>query len=188
MKLKRTLILLFGCVWLSGCAGLFLAGAAGSFIVYDSRSLSTVEADARIYYLVNKSIVRDSELRDARISVTSFNRNVLLTGQVPKASQRVIAEKIAQRVANVRRVYDEIVVGPPAAYTQRSRDIWITGEVRSKMLAKKGLESGFIRIVTEDSVVFLMGNVTKSQASLAVDVARQVSGVNKVVKIFQYIH
>lgn len=172
---------------LSGCAGLFIAGAAGGMAVYDRRSLPVVESDARIYFVINKTIVRDPQFKGSYITVTSYNRNVLLTGETPKASLRVAAERIAQQTPNVNRVYDEITVGEPISYKQRARDTWITGEVRSKMLAKKGLESGSIRVVTENGTVFLMGFLTKSQSNLAVDVARQVSGVNKVVKIFQYI-
>ena len=112
---------------------------------------------------------------------------VLLVGQTPSASLRVVAEKIAHTTPNVRRVYDEIIVAGPSTFTERSKDTWITGEVRSRMLTKKGLESGSIRIVTEHGIVYLMGIATHEQANLAVAVARQVNGVRKVVKVFQYI-
>ena len=95
--------------------------------------------------------------------------------------------KIAQKTPNVRRVYDEVAVSMPISISQQSKDMIITGEVRSKILTKKGLESGSIRIVTENGVVYLMGIVTAAQGNLAVEVARQVSGVQKVVKVFQYI-
>ncbi|CZR29798.1 outer membrane lipoprotein [Legionella pneumophila] len=112
---------------------------------------------------------------------------VLLVGQTPAASLRVLAERIAQNAPGVKRVYDEITVDNPIPLTQRTKDSWITSQVRSNMLTKKGLESGSIRIVTENGVVYLMGIVSDEQALLAVDVARRVAGVRKVVKIFQYI-
>jgi osmotically-inducible protein OsmY len=87
----------------------------------------------------------------------------------------------------VHRVYDELTVAAPIPLSQSTKDSLITGQIRSAMLTKKGLESGSIRIVTENGAVFLMGVVTPEQASLAVDVARRVKGVIKVVKIFQYI-
>jgi osmotically-inducible protein OsmY len=172
---------------LTSCVAVVVVGAAAG-LVYDRRSVTTLEADARLYHRINKAIVTSHQLRGARILVTSFNRNILLVGQAPLASQRIAAEKTAQETPGVGRVYDEVVVSYPIALTQRSKDSWITSQVRSNMLTKKGLESGSIRIVTEQGVVFLMGIVTAEQASLAVDVARRVKGVNKVVKIFQYIH
>ena len=113
---------------------------------------------------------------------------LLLWLQVPLASLRVVAEKIARNTPGVQRVYDEVSVNNPIPLTQRTKDSWITGQVRSNMLTKKGLESGSIRVVTENGVVYLMGIATAEQAALSVDVARRVAGVVKVVKIFQYIH
>ena len=112
---------------------------------------------------------------------------MLLVGQTPAASLRVLAEKTARSASGVKRVYDEVTIGHPIPLTQRTKDSWITSQVRSNMLTKKGLESGSIRVVTENGAVYLMGIVTAEQGSLAVDVARRVTGVNKVVKIFQYI-
>lgn len=187
---KKPICLLLGIVLailLTGCVAAVVVTAAG-MAVYDRRGVITLERDARIFHLVRKGIVTDPRFYDSHIVVSSFNQVVLLTGQTPVASLRVIAEKIAQSVPNVRRVYDEISVGSPLPMAKRTKDSLITGEIRSLMFTKKGLESGSIRIITEDSVVYLMGIVTNEQADLAVEVARQVKGVNKVVKIFQYIH
>ena len=155
--------------------------------VYDRRSMSMIERDARIFYVVHKAIVTDPRFRDSRIVVSSFNQVVLLAGQTPNASLRSVAEKIAKSAPRVLRVYDEITVDYPLLLTERSKDSLITGQVRSSMLTQKGLESGSIHIVTENGVVYLMGIVTHEQANLAVNVARQIKGVRKVVKIFQYI-
>lgn len=186
MKLKTVIFLLVSAL-LTSCAAVVVVGAAGSMAVYDRRSMSMIEHDARIFYVVHSAIVRDSRFHGSRILVSSFNEVVLLVGQTPSASLRVLAEKIARSAPNVRRVYDEITVDYPLPLTQRSKDSFITAEVRSKMLAQKGLESGSIRIVTENGMVYLMGIATHQQANLAVNVARQVKGVRKVVKIFQYI-
>jgi len=183
----KTVIFLLLSTLLTSCAAVIVVGAAGGMAVYDRRSISMIEHDARIFYVLNKSIVQDPRFKNSRILISSFNEVVLLVGQTPTASLRVVAEKIARSAPNVRRVYDEITVDYPLAFTQRSKDSWITTEVRSKMLTQKGLESGSIRIVTENGVVYLMGIATHEQANLAVNVARQVSGVRKVVKIFQYI-
>lgn len=184
-RLKSIVVLLVSTM-LTGCVVAVVAGAAAG-MVYDRRSVTTMEADARLFHVIHKGIVADPQFRHSRILVTSFNRVVLLVGQTPTASLRVVAERVAQNTPGVKRVYDEITVDNPLSMSQRSKDSLITGQIRSNMLTKKGLESGSIRIVTENGVVYLMGIVTPEQASLAVDVARRINGVRKVVKIFQYI-
>ena len=186
MKIK-TIIFSLLCVLLAGCVAVVAVGAAGGMAVYDRRSVAMMERDARIFYVVHKAIVSDPRFRDSRIVVSSYNQVVLLVGQTPIASLRVAAEKIAHNTPKVRRVYDEITVDYPLPLSRQSKDTLITGQVRSKMLAQKGLESGSIHIVTENGVVYLMGIATQEQANLAVNVARQVKGVYKVVKVFQYI-
>lgn len=186
MKLRLLIAGLVSLV-LTGCVAAVVAGAAAGLIVYDRRSVTTLEADARIFHVVHTALVRDQRLRNSRILVTSFNRVVLLVGQTPAASLKVLAEKIAQNTPGVVRVYNEISVNYPIALSQRTTDSWITSQVRSQMLTAKGLESGSIRVITESSVVYLMGIATHEQANLAVANARQVNGVSKVVKVFQYI-
>lgn len=173
-------------ILLSSCVVAVVAGAAAG-MVYDRRSVSTLEADARLFHVIHTAIVTNPQFRESRILVSSFNRVVLLVGQTPAASLRVLAEKIARATPGVVRIYNEVSVAAPIPVTQRTKDSWITSQVRSSMLTKKGLESGSIRIVTENGVVYLMGIVSAEQADLSVDVARRVSGVVKVVKIFQYI-
>ena len=174
-------------ILLTGCVAAVVAGAAAGMIVYDRRGVTVIENDARILHVVNTAIATNPRFRDSRIVIVSFNRVVLLIGETPAASLRVLAEKIARNTPNVRRVYDEIAVGYPISMSTRTKDSFVTGQVRTQMLNKKGLESGSIRIVTENGVVYLMGIVTQEQANLAVNVARQVKSVRKVVKVFQYI-
>lgn len=184
-KLKSLTLLIIS-LCLTGCVVAVVAGAAAG-MVYDRRSVRTIEADARLFHVIHTAIVTDPQFKNSRILVTSFNRVVLLVGQTSSASARVIAEKIARNAPGVVRVYDEVTVNYPIPLAQRTKDSWISGQVRSNMLTKKGLESGSIRIVTENGVVYLMGIATHEQSNLAVDVARRVKGVVKVVKIFQYI-
>jgi osmotically-inducible protein OsmY len=184
-KLKSVTLVLVVTL-LSGCVAAVVTGAAVG-MVYDRRGMMTIEADTRLFHVIHKNIVTNRQFSDSRILVTSFNRVVLLVGQTPTASLRVLAEKIAQSTPGVERVYNEVIVSYPIPLTQRTKDSWITSQVRSSMLARKGLESGSIRVVTENGAVYLMGIVTDRQASLAVDVARRINGVRKVVKIFQYI-
>jgi osmotically-inducible protein OsmY len=188
MSLKfRSMIFLLVAALLTGCVAAVVTSAVAG-MVYDRRSLKTMEADARLYHVIHKTIITDHQFADSRVIVTSFNRAVLLVGETPTASLRDLAGKIAHSTPGAYRVYNELTVSHPIPLTLRSKDSWITSQVRSHLLAKKGLESGSIRIVTENGVVYLMGIATEQQASLAVDAARRVNGVTKVVKIFQYIH
>ena len=169
------------------CAAAVLAGAAGSYIVYDDRSMRSLEKDARIFHVVHTQFVRNAQLRNAHLDITSFKQIVLLTGQCPYASQRALAEKIGRDAPNVRKLYNEISIENPSNTWRKTKDTALTSNVRTHMLTKKGLESGSIQIVTENGVVFLMGDVTHAQADLAVNVAQAIPGVIKVVKVFQYL-
>jgi len=171
----------------AGCAAVVLAGAASGYIIYDDRSVRTLEKDGRIFHVVHKALVRTPELSNAHINVTSFKQAVLLTGEAPYASQRALAEKFARNAPNVRRIYNEITIGQPSSMWQRTQDSGITSNVKTHMLAKKDLESGAIHIITENGIVYLMGDVTHAQGDLAVNVARDIPGVYKVVKVFQYV-
>ena len=184
---RLTVIFLLICSILTGCGVAVVVGAAAGMVVYDRRSMSTIESDARIFYNLNKSIVGNPSFRGSHIVITSFNQIVLLVGQTSSPELKELAGKMAKSTPNVFRVYNQITIQPPSSLTQRSKDTWITSQVRTEMLTKKGLESGSIRIVTEDGVVFLMGIASHEQANLAVDVARRVQGVKKVVKVFRYI-
>jgi osmotically-inducible protein OsmY len=186
MKYRIVVYLLISSL-LCNCVAAVIAGAAAGMVVYDRRTLKTIESDARIFHLIHKALVEDYRFRGPHIEIISFNQIVLLVGQTTHPSLRVAAEKIAQITPAVRRVYNELTIEPPLPISQKTKDAFITGQVRSYMLGRNGLESGSIRVVTENSVVYLMGIVTHEQAELAVDVARQVEGVRKVIKVFRYI-
>lgn len=186
MSKKNTLTFFLVSLLLTSCAAAVILGAGG-LVVYDHRGVMTLEKDARIFHQIHTDIVKDSRFQGSRIIVSSFNQVVLLTGQTPIASLREVAEKIARTTPNVRRVYNEVTVDQPLSIAEQSQDTWITGQVRTRMLAEKGLESGSVHVITENSVVYLMGVVTPEQADIAVNVTRHVNGVSKVVKVFQYI-
>lgn len=186
--MKRWIILLCATLLLSACVAGMMAGSATGALVYDGRGLRVLERDARIFHLINKAIVSDLRFRHSKIDVTSFSQAVLLVGQTPAASLRVLAEKIARKTPYVLRVYNEITIEPPISLAKRSKDVWISTAVRQAMIMRKGLESGSIHIVTENGVVYLMGLVSREQAYHATDVARQITGVKRVVKVFRYLN
>lgn len=186
MKIKLIALILIGCL-LTSCMLAVVAGAASGLIVYDRRSVATLEKDARIFHVVHSAIASDPSFATSRVKVSSYQQVVLLLGQVRTQSLRTLAEEISQTTPNVRRVYNHLTVEPPIDMEQQSTDTWLTSQVRSKMLTKKDLESGSIKVNTEKNVVYLTGIVTPEQAELAASAARKVNGVHQVVKMFQYI-
>lgn len=186
-RLLKFFLIGVGCILQASCAAVFLAGAAGSYIVYDDRSMRSLEKDARIFHVAHTNYVKNPQLRDAHLTISSFKQVVLLTGQCPSGLQRALAEKIARTAPNVRKIYNQITIEAPTTAWRRTQDSGITTNLRAHMLAKKNLESGAIKIITENGVVYLMGDLTHQQADLAVKVAQEIPGAFKVVKVFQYI-
>ncbi len=172
-----------GCFFVAGAA----AGAAAIAVVYDHRTLETAIDDTKIANkVVNKIRLMTGLREESHIEVTVFNGVVLLTGQTPNPEWRNQAEEITQSVSGVKRVYNQLTVQGPTSTLTRTSDSWITTKIKSQMLATDDLKSSSIKVVTENGVVYLMGMVTQEQADTAVDIAREVSGVQKVIKIFQY--
>lgn len=184
---QRWMIWLIVASLLSSCVAAVVAGAATGLVVYDRRSMVMIERDARIFHLIHTAIVTNPQFYHAHVVVTVFNQSVLLVGQTPDVSLRLKAADIAQHTLHVRHVYNEITIDPTPQLQEQGQDVWITSQIRAQLLTRKGLESGSVRVVTERGVVYLMGILTLEQANLAVDVARSVYGVRRVVKVFQYI-
>jgi len=187
--MKRILFISILCLSLSGCVGVFLAGVAtGGAAVYDHRNIQQIAADQSLTHQIENYITTDLRFNQSNIVVASFNGTVLLTGQADDPSLRHAAEKIAWGIESpkAKRVYDEIKISAPSSMLVRSSDSWITTKIKTDMLATKNLKSGQIKVVTEDGNVYLMGIVTRRQANIAVHVARQISGVQRVVKLFEY--
>ncbi len=173
-----------GCIFVAGAA----AGAACVGAVYDHRKIEQIMQDQTITNQLSDKYKKDSELGsdDDHIDVTTFNQVVLLTGQTTDADLRTRAENMARSTDGVKRVYNQIAVKGPTSSLTRASDTWITTKIKTQMLATNGLKSSTIKVVTENGTVYLMGIVSHEQADIAVDIARQVSGVQRVVKIFQY--
>lgn len=152
------------------------------------RSFGTYMDDQKIETITTVNINKaHPDLKAANISVNVFNGVVLLTGQVPDNDLRLLAGRTAQRVKNVRQVYNEIQVRGNVSFLASSSDTWLTTKVRSTLLANKEIDSGRIKIITENGVVYLMGLLTRAEAEHAADVTRSIGGVQKVVKAVEYI-
>lgn len=173
-----------GCFFVAGAA----AGAAAIAVVYDHRTFENTLQDTDLSNKIAYRIRHVIELRDdSHIEVSVFHRMVLLTGETPNPAWRTQAEDIARGVTGVTRVYNQITIQNPTSSLTRTSDSWITTKIKGQMLAEDDLKSSSIKVVTENGTVYLMGVVKQDQAEVAVDIARQVSGVQRVVKIFQYV-
>lgn len=172
-----------GCIFVAGAA----AGAAAIAIVYDHRTIENSIQDTKIANAIANKIKSVPSLKEeSHIEVTVFNQVVLLTGETPQAEWRQQAEEIAKSVPGTTRVYNQLSIEGPTSTLTRTSDSWITTKIKGEMLATEDLKSSSIKVVTENGVVYLMGIVNRQQADIAVDIARQVTGVQKVIKIFQY--
>ena len=173
---------------LSACAPLLIGGAVlgGSLLVTDRRS-SGAQLDDQAIEL--KSANRVGEvLRDrGRISITSYNRQVLLTGEVVNEADKSAVEQTVARVDNVRTIVNELGVGPGASLTARSNDTVISGKVKASFVDAADLHANAVKVVTERGVVYLMGRVTEREATRASEIARGVGGVTKVVRVFEIV-
>ena len=187
LLLRRSALLALAAGTLSGCAALVAGGAVGTaMMVADRRSSGTVVEDQSIEI---KSLTRISEAVGDRghINVTSFNRTVLLTGEVASEADRVAIEQAIARIETVRSTVNELAVMASASFTARSNDSILTSKVKASYVDAKDLQVSTIKVVTERGVVYLMGRVTEREAARATDLARGVSGVQKVVRVFDIL-
>jgi osmotically-inducible protein OsmY len=185
---KQILTVLSLTLSLQGCfvAGA-AAGAAAIAVVYDHRNINNILRDTDIANRISERIKKIPALHnECHIEVSVFNRVVLLSGETPNPAYKQEAGDIARSIPEVTRVYNQLTVQGPTSSLIRTSDAWITAKIKTEMLATEDLKSGSIKVVTDNGVVYLMGVVKHEQADTAVDIARQVSGVQKVVKIFQY--
>lgn len=179
--------LLAALLLLQGCAETVIAVGAGAAVMSatDRRSTGAQIDDEGIELRVTNRI--DERFGDkVHLNVTSFNYVVLLTGEVPDASTRSEVEKIARAAPGVRSVANETQIAGVSSFPARSNDAYITSKVKGRFVSDGHFSANHVKVVTEASVVYLMGIVTDAEAREAVEIARTTGGVLKVVKIFEY--
>jgi osmotically-inducible protein OsmY len=171
---------------LQGCFPVVATGVgAGALMAGDRRTSGIYIEDQAIELKASNRI--DEKFRDtAHVNVTSFNRNVLLTGEAPSDSTRQEVEQIVRGVPNVASVLNEIAIAPLTPFSSRSNDTYITSKVKGRMIDAAKFPVHVVKVVTENGVVYLMGIVTRKEAEDAVEIARTTSDVKKVVKVFEY--
>jgi osmotically-inducible protein OsmY len=171
---------------LAGCVAAVVGGAGTAVLIgEDRRTVGTVTEDSVIEVKTTNRI--GDKFKALHINVTSYNRTVLLTGEVPDASTKTEIEKIARAVENVRGVHDEIAVAGNSALSARGNDSYVTGKVKGRFLDQQKFNPVHVKVVTESGVVYLLGMVKRKEADDATEITRTTSGVRKVVKLFEYL-
>jgi osmotically-inducible protein OsmY len=172
---------------LSACAPLILGGAAvGAMVTFDRRTSGAQLEDEGIELRAG-SRLRDAVGDRAHVNITSYNRQVLLTGEVPNERDKQLAEQVVSKVENVRGIVNELAVMGNTTLAQRSSDTLVTGKVKASLVDAKDLYVGAFKVVTERGTVYLMGRVTQHEADRATQMVRNISGVQRVVRIFEII-
>jgi osmotically-inducible protein OsmY len=173
---------------LSGCAPLIIGGAAlgGALVATDRRTSGTQIEDQGIELKASnriKNLMGDK----AHVNVTSYDRQVLLTGEVFNDNDKAAIEQSVAKVENVRNVVNDLYVGWPSSNADRSRDLLLASKVKATLVDARELSANAFTVVTERGVVYLMGKVTDAEASRAIELIRTISGVQKVVRLLEII-
>jgi osmotically-inducible protein OsmY len=175
-----SITLVFLSMTLSGCA-----------IVSDDPSHRTpgVIIDDNVLEGMVEREIRNSDrgYKGSHIIVVSFNGLVLLAGQVPNEELRAKASEVTGRLKRVRKVHNELNIGGPISMVARTNDSWLTSKVKTRLLASDAVDGTKMKVQTENGVVYLMGLTTRAKADAAIEVASQIYGIQKIVKVFEYL-
>ena len=170
---------------LSACFPLVMGGAVVGTMVATDRRTSGAQLEDEGIELRAASRIRENLGDRVHVNVTSYNRRVLITGEVPNAQDKQLVEQVVSRVENVNSVVNELAELGNASLTQRSSDVLVTGHVKAGLVDAKDLVSSAFKVVTERGTVYLLGRVTQREADRATEIARSTSGVQKVVRVFE---
>jgi osmotically-inducible protein OsmY len=174
-------------VLLSACAPAMFGGVIGTAMVASDRRSSGAQVDDESIEVRGASAMRENFGTKTHINITSYNRQVLLTGEVANDQQRTQAEQLVTKLPNVRSIVNELAVGPASTMGERSSDAVITARVKAAMVDSEDVFANVYKVVTERGTVYLMGRVTQREAQRATEVARSVGGVKRVVRVFEFL-
>ena len=172
---------------LGACAPLMIAGVAGTAMVASDRRTSGAQLEDESIELRAQARIRDNLGERVHVNVTSFNRQVLLTGEVTAEKDRQAVVQLVERIENVKAVVNELAVMPMSNLSERSNDLLIVAKVKASFVDSRDLFANAFKVVTERGTVYLMGRVTQREANSATQLTRNVGGVNKVVRLFEII-
>jgi osmotically-inducible protein OsmY len=186
MRYVITIIALVSIPFLHGCAVVAVGAAAGGGYVVgeDPRPVAVMSEDQRTEFRIH-DYVREKQ-SGAHINATSYNRAVLLTGEAPSEQAKADIERFARSIEGVRGIYNEIRIGGVSSMQARTNDTFITSKVKTRLLDSGKLNPIHIKVLTEAGTVYLLGTVKRQEANDATEIARTTSGVQRVVRVFEY--
>ena len=172
---------------LPGCFPLVATGVGAAALMADDRRTTGIYLEDES--IENKALLRVDQKHSANVhlNVTSFNRNVLLTGEAPSEAVRTDIERIVRGIENVKGVQNEIAIAQPTTLVLRSNDTVLTSKIKARFVDANKFRANHVKVVTENSVVYLMGMVKRQEAQDAAEIARTTGGVHRVVRVFEYI-
>lgn len=178
------------CVVVSGCSSVLTA--ARDKPIEDNRGTRTIGSKIDDSLIETKAAVNIAKAHpdlesSSRIIVASYNGVVLLAGQTPRQELKQLAEQAAASVQRVKRVHNELQILQPSSALARSNDTWLTTKIKSQMLTDSSVPGSRIKVITENGIVYLLGLVTRAEGNRATSLVQGVSGVQRIVKLFEYI-
>jgi len=174
---------------LQSCAiATVVAVTAGATMIADRRTFVKQIDDQSIEFIAHNELNKQMALSDnTNLHIVSMNGTVLVIGQAPNTYLRDLAIKTIQNVPDITSIHNQIRISSMITLTAQSNDLWLTSKVKSALLANDDVNAKDIKVVTENSEVFLLGLVTKKEAAIVVDITRNINGVSRVFKAFEYI-
>ncbi len=171
----------------SGCAALLLGGAVGTVMTVSDRRNTGTQIDDQLIELKARNRTREVLPDSGNVSATSYNRILLLTGEVPTEANRAALEETMAKIDSVKSVVNELVVRDASAFSSRSSDTVVTSKVKATFAEARAFPINAVKVVTERGIVYLLGRVSEPEGNQAAELARSVGGVMKVVKVFEPI-
>jgi osmotically-inducible protein OsmY len=174
-------------VLLTGCPAVVATGVGAGVVAAEDRRTLATQAEDQGIELKTTNRVNEAHKDGVHLNVTSFNRMVLLTGEVPNDKVKQSIERIARSVENVRGVQNELVVAAPTSLSSRANDTFVTSKIKARFVDAQRFSAVHVKVVTENSVAYLMGLVRRQEAKDATEIARTTQGVKTVVTVFEYL-
>ena len=186
---KNIFLLLLIVFIVSGCAVAIIGGVAvGTSFAIDNRSAGNYVEDQNIKTKFDYLFYQDEALSEkTHVNVASYNRQVLLTGEVQTHHQKLALDNIIKQIKNIRHHYNEVIIAPSSSYSSRSNDVYLTSKIKTAIFSHiKQLDAAQVKVVTENASVFLMGLVSREQGNQITEIVRTTHGVKRVIKLFEY--
>jgi len=180
-------LVLASLICLQGCVAVVGAGVATGIMVSDDRRTSGTILEDKVIRSKVSNLIYDEYDEGVQVDLTSYNRVVLLYGQVPSEAVKDDIGAMALETQNVRDVQNEIIIAGASSFVARSNDTLLTSKVKSRLMSNDDVQANHVKVVTDAGSVYLMGLVTRAEAASAAQTAANTSGVKRVVKVFEFI-